>query len=118
MIGAVVAIGTKIPIMGATVTLDDPSQGTIVSRHGWTWPVASGMPVPVQVRLMSWIPKTRSMGVGSKLCRPFWITVYIGRMTRIGRICRWRGRPEFACNLYPLAFSVFRPLVRGRTTST
>jgi len=31
-------------------------------------------------------------------------------------ICRWRGRPEFACNLYPLAFSVFRPLIRGRET--
>ncbi|GAA1835720.1 hypothetical protein GCM10009836_12690 [Pseudonocardia ailaonensis] len=32
-------------------------------------------------------------------------------------ICRWRGRPEFAANLYPLAFSVFRPLVRGREVS-
>ncbi|GAY07625.1 hypothetical protein [Pseudonocardia sp. N23] len=33
-------------------------------------------------------------------------------------ICRWRGRPEFAANLYPLAFSVFRPLVRGRAVTT
>ncbi|MGD9986572.1 hypothetical protein [Pseudonocardia sp.] len=33
-------------------------------------------------------------------------------------ICRWRGRAEFAANLYPLAFSVFRPLVRGRATSS
>ncbi|MCW0213113.1 MAG: hypothetical protein OJJ54_07125 [Pseudonocardia sp.] len=33
-------------------------------------------------------------------------------------ICRWRGIPEFGCNLYPLAFSVFRPLVRGREITT
>ncbi|AEA28486.1 hypothetical protein ACFQ34_03380 [Pseudonocardia benzenivorans] len=33
-------------------------------------------------------------------------------------ICRWRGVPEFGCNLYPLAFSVFRPLVRGREITT
>ncbi|MEU7815957.1 hypothetical protein [Pseudonocardia sp. NPDC049154] len=35
-------------------------------------------------------------------------------LERTPGICRWRGRAEFACNLYPLAFSVFRPLVRGR----
>lgn len=46
--------------------------------------------------------------------------VYFDPIERTPGICRWRGRPEFACNLYPLAFSVFRPLIRGRaiTTST
>lgn len=44
--------------------------------------------------------------------------VHFDPVERTPGICRWRGRPEFACNLYPLAFSVFRPLVRGRTTST
>ncbi len=33
-------------------------------------------------------------------------------------VCRWRGRPEFACNLVPHAFSVFRPLIRGRSITT
>lgn len=32
-------------------------------------------------------------------------------------VCRWRGKPEFAGNLYPLAFSVFRPLIRGRAVN-
>lgn len=33
-------------------------------------------------------------------------------------ICRWRSIPEFGCNLYPLAFSVFQPLIRGREITT
>ena len=33
-------------------------------------------------------------------------------------ICLWRGRPEFAANLFPLAITLFRPLVRGRSIST
>lgn len=43
--------------------------------------------------------------------------VHFDPIERTPGICRWRGRPEFACNLHPLAFSVFRPLVRGRETS-
>lgn len=33
-------------------------------------------------------------------------------------ICLWRGRPEFAANLFPLAITLFRPLVRGRAVAS
>lgn len=44
--------------------------------------------------------------------------VHFDPIERTPGFCRWRGRPEFACNLYPLAFSVFRPLIRGRAITT
>lgn len=44
--------------------------------------------------------------------------VHFDPIERTPGVCRWRGRPEFACNLYPLAFSVFRPLVRRRAVTS
>ncbi|MCU1394822.1 MAG: hypothetical protein JWM34_3250 [Ilumatobacteraceae bacterium] len=40
--------------------------------------------------------------------------VAIDSRERTAGVCRWRGRPEFACNLHPTEYAIFRPLVRGK----
>lgn len=37
------------------------------------------------------------------------------RFERTACVYWWRGRPEIGANLHPTAFSIFRPLARGRT---
>jgi hypothetical protein len=41
-----------------------------------------------------------------------------GEPLRTPCIYHWRGRAEIGANLHPLAFSIFRPLVRGRAITT
>lgn len=37
---------------------------------------------------------------------------------RVPCLYHWRGRPEIGANLHPVAFSIFRPLVRGTRIAT
>ncbi len=44
----------------------------------------------------------------------------VGEVPRLRTACiyHWRGRPEIGANLHPLAFPIFRPLVRGSETNS
>jgi hypothetical protein len=39
-------------------------------------------------------------------------------IVRTAAIYRWRGRPEYACNLRPTQYELFRPLIRGARIAT